>query len=236
VGCATHPSAHKSGTAAARQQVCTPGSYEVYGTAQVAYAGVVRSRAVALRSPDGGSLIARFGRIYQNGFPTVLGIFGARVDGSCAPVWFHVQLPMKPNGITGWVRASDLVLGSVNTRIVVDKSARRLTFFRGGRPVLTTRVAVGAPSSPTPAGRYYVDQKLIPSDPQGPYGPAAIGISAFSNVLTGWAQGGPIGIHGTDEPSSIGHNVSNGCIRLPNAVIKRLFPQVIAGTPVIIHP
>jgi lipoprotein-anchoring transpeptidase ErfK/SrfK len=60
-------------------------------------------------------------------------------------------------------------------------------------------------------------------------------VSAFSNVLTGWAQGGPIGIHGTDEPSSIGHFDSNGCIRVPNWVARRLFKLALAGTPVVIH-
>ncbi|HVW90838.1 MAG TPA: L,D-transpeptidase [Gaiellaceae bacterium] len=63
----------------------------------------------------------------------------------------------------------------------------------------------------------------------------AIGISAFSDVLTGWAQGGPVAIHGTDEPWSIGRPVSNGCIRLPNATLERLWPLAVAGTPVIIR-
>jgi lipoprotein-anchoring transpeptidase ErfK/SrfK len=74
----------------------------------------------------------------------------------------------------------------------------------------------------------------VPTDKQGPYGPGALGISAFSNVLTGWTQGGPIAIHGTDEPWSIGHAVSNGCIRLPNATLLRVFRMAVAGTPVII--
>ena len=62
-----------------------------------------------------------------------------------------------------------------------------------------------------------------------------MGISAFSNVLTGWAQGGPIAIHGTNEPWSIGKAVSNGCIRLPNRILRRLFPQALNGTPVLIR-
>ena len=75
------------------------------------------------------------------------------------------------------------------------------------------------------------------SDSDTPNWPtAAIGVSAFSNVLTGWAQGGPVAIHGTNEPWSIGHAVSNGCIRLPNATLKRVFRETLAGTPVIIHP
>ena len=57
----------------------------------------------------------------------------------------------------------------------------------------------------------------------------------FANVLTGWTQGGPIAIHGTNEPWSIGRAVSNGCIRVPNPVLRRLFKAVPAGTPVVIR-
>ena len=65
---------------------------------------------------------------------------------------------------------------------------------------------------------------------------AAIGISAFSNVLRSWRDGGPIGIHGTNETFSIGQPVSHGCIRLPNDVIIRLFAVTPLGTPVVIQP
>jgi lipoprotein-anchoring transpeptidase ErfK/SrfK len=54
-------------------------------------------------------------------------------------------------------------------------------------------------------------------------------------VLTHWAQGGPVAIHGTNEPWSIGHAVSNGCIRLPNATLSKLFARTPAGTPVVIR-
>ena len=75
----------------------------------------------------------------------------------------------------------------------------------------------------------------IPCAAGGPFGPGAVGISAFSDVLTGWAQGGPIAIHGTNEPWSIGKAVSNGCIRLPNVVLRRVFAQALNGTPVLIR-
>jgi len=81
-----------------------------------------------------------------------------------------------------------------------------------------------------------VNQRLVPTDTSGPFGPGAIGISAFSPVLTGWAQGGPVAIHGTNEPWSIGRAVSNGCIRLPNGTLTHLFKIVPPGTQVIIHP
>ncbi len=166
----------------------------------------------------------------------MFGVLGAIVRKDCSPEWYRVRLPQRPNGATGWVRAADVEVDTVHTRIVVDVSARRLTFFRNGRPRLTATVAVGSPATPTPTGTYYVNQRLVPSDTSGPFGPGAIGVSAFSDVLTGWAQGGPIAIHGTNQPSSIGHAVSNGCIRVRNDVLRRLFDASLSGTPVIIRP
>ena len=69
-------------------------------------------------------------------------------------------------------------------------------------------------------------------DPSGPYGWAAIGISAFSEVLHGWPQGGPVAIHGTNRPSLLGLPVSNGCIRVSNETVKRLWRLAPTGTPV----
>jgi len=204
------------------------------GRPNVAVAAIVHSSAVAYRRP-GEKPFARFGRVNVNGFPTVFRVLDVVRAPNCSARWYRVQLPIKPNGVTGFVRASAVGTGAVRSRVVVDLSAKRLTLYRRGRPVLRAPVAVGSSATPTPLGRYYVNQRLIPPDPGGPYGPAAIGISAFSNVLTGWAQGGPIAIHGTNEPWSIGHAVSNGCIRLHNDVLRRLFEATPAGTPVVIH-
>ena len=204
------------------------------GSPNVAVAAVVRSRALAYRRP-GARPFARFGRLNVNGFPTFFRVLSTLRGHDCAPHWFRVQLPIKPNGVTGYVRASAVETGRVRSRVVVDLSSKRLTLFRNGRRVLRTTVAVGSSATPTPTGRYYVNQRLIPSDPGGPFGPAAIGISAYSAVLTGWTQGGPIAIHGTNEPWSIGHAVSNGCIRVRNPVLRRLFKVTPAGTPVVIR-
>jgi lipoprotein-anchoring transpeptidase ErfK/SrfK len=204
------------------------------GTPNVAVAAIVHSIAVAYRRP-GAKPFARFGRVNVNGFPTVFRVLDVVRAPNCSARWYRVQLPIKPNGVTGYVRAAAVGTGPVGSRVVVDLSAKRLTLYRRGRPVLRAPVAVGSSATPTPLGLYYVNQRLIPPDPGGPYGPAAIGISAFSNVLTGWAQGGPIAIHGTNEPWSIGHAVSNGCIRLHNDVLQRLFKVTPAGTPVVIR-
>jgi lipoprotein-anchoring transpeptidase ErfK/SrfK len=214
---------------------CTAGELLPLGSAAQAYVGIAPHGAVALRTSR-RSVEARFGKLNVNGYQTVFGVLGAIVHADCTPAFYRVQLPIKPNGAIGYVRATSLELQTVPTRIVVDVSARRLTLFEHGRRALTATVAVGSPATPTPIGRFYVNQRLIPADTSGPYGPAAIGISAYSNVLTGWAQGGPVAIHGTDEPWSIGHAASNGCIRLPNATLSRLFKIAVAGTPVIIHP
>jgi lipoprotein-anchoring transpeptidase ErfK/SrfK len=212
-------------------RVCEDGALRPLGSARVTYAAVVRSRAVAFRRPGAGRL-AVFGRLNVNGVPTVLGIRGVVVDARCRPAWYRVQLPIRPNGIVGFVRARAVGVGRVRTRIVVDLSTRRVTLFRNGRKAIETTAAIGSSATPTPTGRFYVNQRLIPADPNGPFGPGAIGISAFSNVLTGWAQGGPIAIHGTNQPWSIGRAVSNGCIRVPNPVLRRLFGAALAGTPV----
>src|SRR5262245_4271408 len=213
---------------------CAEGSLRPLGSGRVTYAAVVTRRATAFRAP-GVRRLATFERLNANGVPTVLGVRGVVVDARCRARWYRVQLPMRPNGIVGYVGARAVGLGRVRTRIVVDLSARRVTLFRGGRRVLTTRAAIGSNSTPTPTGRFYVDQRLVPHDPGGPFGPGAIGISAVSNVLAGWTRGGPIAIHGTNQPWSIGHAVSNGCVRVPNAVLRRLFAAALAGTPVTIR-
>jgi hypothetical protein len=216
------------------RETCAEGSFRRLETSRVAYGAAVRTRTVAYVRPDGRQ-IARFGRLNVNRVPTVFGVVGEVLDGDCRPLWYRVKLPRKPNGVMGWVPAVDVTVQPVRSRIIVDLSERRVTLYRDGRRVLTTRAAIGSSSTPTPIGSYYVNQRLVPADPTGPFGPGAIGISAFSEVLTGWTQGGPIAIHGTNRPDLIGEAVSNGCIRVRNDVLRRLFAASISGTPVTIR-
>ncbi len=165
-------------------------------------------------------------------------VFGVRrvvLNEDCKIEWYRVWLPMRPNGSEGYVHADDVRLVRRDRRITIDLSDRELVLYREGEPVLRSTVAIGAPGTPTPTGRYYVNQRLIAGDPDGPWGPGALGISAFSDVLQEWIQGGPIAIHGTNDPSSIGHAVSHGCVRLPNDVLTKVFNSADAGTPVIIQ-
>ncbi|HET7137153.1 MAG TPA: L,D-transpeptidase [Gaiellaceae bacterium] len=227
------PKPKRAPAAPERPRQCTVAT-RTLGTPSVAYVGHAARGTIAYATP-GGRVVASFGAENVNGYPTFLGVLAER--GGCGVArWYRVQLPIRPNGATGWVRAADLDLEPIRARIEVDLSRRLLILFRGGRRVFSATVAIGSAATPTPIGRYYVNQRLVPDDPGGPFGPGAIGISAFSPVLTGWAQGGPVAIHGTNEPWSIGHAVSNGCLRLPNATLTRLFQVAVAGTPVVIHP
>jgi len=218
----------------AKSPACMEGSFQRLGSSRLAYAAIVRSQALVSRRP-GTHALATFEKLNANRVPTIFSIRGARVDATCKPSWYLVQIPKRPNGVTAWVSARQVDVAKVTTRIVVDLSEKRVTLYKGGKKILSSTAAIGAPQTPTPTGHFYVNQRLIPADKGGPFGPGAVGISAFSNVLTGWTQGGPIAIHGTNAPWSIGKAVSNGCIRIPNAALRKLFDQALSGTPVLIR-
>ena len=143
---------------------CAPGSVVSMRTMRVAYSATAQVPLHARRELTAHSGI-RFELRNANGAATVFGVLAARVDRSCRPTDYEVQLPIRPNGSTGWVRAADVHVRSVRTRIRVDLSKRRITLFRDGRAILVTTAAVGAPSTPTPTGHFYVNQRLLTAEP-----------------------------------------------------------------------
>ena len=153
--------------------------------------------------------------------------------------WLEVYLPVRPNGSTGWIRRDDVEISEHQYRIQLSISERRLVVFDGERVVMDAPIGVGTANTPTPGGVYYLKELLQPSRPDGFYGPYAYGLSGFSNVLDEYNGGdGVIGVHGTDEPTSIGREVSSGCIRLPNTAMLLLVEEIglPLGTPVVIQP
>lgn len=149
--------------------------------------------------------------------------------------WEQVYLPVRPDGSTGWVADRSLSLAWNPYSLEVHLARHELVLRRHGKVVSRFPAAVGRPSLPTPRGRYYLVELLKQPDPSGAYGPYAFGTSAFSHVLYSFGGGpGQIGIHGTNERSSIGHSVSHGCIRIPNRDIARLAAVLPLGTPVTI--
>ncbi len=152
-----------------------------------------------------------------------------RVDASGGR-WFHVRLPIRPNGALGWVRAPDVVTRALGERIEVDLSEHRLRRYDDRRLVVSLAVGTGASSTPTPTGRFFV-WASIPSNPLGPYGAYILGLSGFSRVIR---DGRRMAIHGTEDPSDSGRDVSEGCVRVYNAQLPAL-EDVPLGTPVWIH-
>jgi hypothetical protein len=162
----------------------------------------------------------------------VLVIGNRRMDGV---LWVRVRLAVLPNNTTGWVPRS--ALGGyqfIHTHLVVDLTRLSATLFSDRRAIFRAPVGVGKSEWPTPAGQFYVREKLTRfASPF--YGPLAFGTSARSSVLTDWPGGGFVGIHGTNEPQLLPGRVSHGCIRLRNADILRLARLMPVGTPITIR-
>jgi lipoprotein-anchoring transpeptidase ErfK/SrfK len=95
---------------------------------------------------------------------------------------------------------------------------------------------IGAPRTPTPLGTFFITDPVdLKSNPNGAYGAYALGLSGYSEVLFEFAGGpGQIAVHGTNNPSQVGQDISNGCIRVPNDIILQIADQAPLGTPVII--
>jgi hypothetical protein len=151
-------------------------------------------------------------------------------------IWLRVQLPIWPNGQEGWVAASDVGLSAPSERLVVDVSDRTLVRMRGRRVVARLPVGVGAAGTPTPPGRYVVWAKVRTGRPLSAYGSYILGLSGFSDAIdpSEWSGEPRLAIHGTADPSDAGRAVSNGCIRVPNALLRQV-RDVPMGTPVVIR-
>jgi L,D-transpeptidase catalytic domain len=132
-----------------------------------------------------------------------------------------------------WVTSDALGAGGVShARLVIDRRTLTATLERSGRVRFRARIGIGAPDTPTPAGRFYIRNTLTRyASPR--YGPVAFGTSAQSTA-TEWPGGGFIGIHGTNRPELLPGRVSHGCIRMANSDIVRLARQLRTGTPVVI--
>ena len=149
--------------------------------------------------------------------------------------WVRVRLPILPNNSTGWVQREDLgAMHAVDTHLVVDRRALTATLHRRGQTIFQTRVGIGQRRWPTPAGEFYIRNKLRGFDNPA-YGPIAFGTSGRSPVLTDWPGGGFIGIHGTNQPELLPGRVSHGCIRIENNAIRVLARLLPVGTPLTVR-
>ncbi|MBR8743890.1 L,D-transpeptidase family protein [Nocardiopsis sp. MG754419] len=150
--------------------------------------------------------------------------------------WLEVLLPMRPNGSTGWIESGDVEVTVTEFHVAIDMSEFTFTVTEGEEDLLTGPIGIGTGETPTPPGEYYFTELLKPSDPGGEYGAYAFGLSGHSDTLESFAGGpGQLGVHGTDDESGLGGEVSHGCIRVSNDDITWMAERLPIGTPVEIN-
>ena len=118
--------------------------------------------------------------------------------------------------------------------IVVSLEDRKLALLEDGQVKRVYPVAVGRASTPSPTGTFTIerrvtnptyshDGKVVPPGPGNPVGSRWMGLS-----IRGY------GIHGTNEPRSIGKAASHGCIRMARPDLEELYAQMHVGDTVVL--
>lgn len=126
---------------------------------------------------------------------------------------------------------------STEKRIAINIASRLLTVYEGNTKIDMYPVGVGTTATPTPVGNYAVQTMevnptwidpsntnvQIPSGPDNPLGYRWIGFN------------GTYGIHGTNRPDTVGGEVSNGCVRMHEGDVEKVYDMVHIGTPVSVY-
>jgi lipoprotein-anchoring transpeptidase ErfK/SrfK len=149
--------------------------------------------------------------------------------------WLRVMLPGRPNGSTGWITQRGTQKSITTWRVSIRTSTRAVRVYRRGQLVRSFAAVVGKPSTPTPNGRFFVEESILmpPGSAGAPY---ALALSARSNVLQEF-EGGPgqIAMHGVANLGGTpGTAVSHGCVRLAEADIRWLAARIAPGTRVTV--
>lgn len=202
-----------------------------------AYVAKVLRRAVVRARPadDARRVAVADDRTEYLGQGTRLMVVAARYDASGEP-WLRVQLPIRPNETTGWMRADRAVLSRTHWAVRVRLGERRLSVFHRGRVVRSVRVVVGARATPTPRGTFAIYEVAPQANRDGFTGPWALNLTGFSTVLESFGSGpGRVAIHGRGGASladPLGSARSHGCVRVDNRTIDWLRQRLAGGTPV----
>lgn len=164
----------------------------------------------------------------------ILPVIGTARDAS-GTSWLRVLLGGRPNGRSGWIKARLTAPATTGWAVRVDLSARRVIVHRDGRRARTFGAVVGASATPTPTGRFFVEEVVL-LDPREPGAPYALALSARSEVLQEFAGGpGQIAFHGTRNVGGLlGTAVSHGCVRLSTTAVRWMARYIGPGTPVTV--
>ena len=187
--------------------------------------------------PGGRRRVARLGPVtgWSHQAQTLLVLGSARHGGR---EWLQVRLPVRPNGVTGWILRSKALLGHTRRWLDLRLRDRRLTVYRDGRrSQLQRRRRRPGHADAARAGRGLRAQP--PAGRRGFLGPWALSLTALSDVLESYGGGpGRIAIHGRGGASlrdPLGSARSHGCVRIDNAAVTWLARRVPPGTPVRIR-
>jgi lipoprotein-anchoring transpeptidase ErfK/SrfK len=153
------------------------------------------------------------------------------------PGWLNVNVPLRPNGLTGWIKNTPEEIKTYATPfyVLIQLKRFRLTVCNAGRIIQQESAGIGLEANGlTPTGTFYMVDLIRPKGgPNGAYGPFAFGLSGFSESIFAFNGGdGRLGIHGTNDPSSLGRAKSHGCIRVSNAGITKMAKTLFLGSPV----
>ena len=167
-----------------------------------------------------------------DGFSSIYLLLRASWDAS-GQEWVELRIPGRPNGRTGWVERSALgPFHLTHLLLVVNRERLRMYLYDRGRRIWSAPVGVGKPSTPTPTGHFWIDERFQITDPSSGYYPYAFGTTDYS-TLTDWPGGGVVGIHGPYyDAQGIPGYISHGCIRLEVADDFWLAEHLKLGTPV----
>ena len=143
--------------------------------------------------------------------------------------------------LTAIILSVAIIFGSLTStaaaagkKIYINVASRLLLLYDGDKRLAMYPLGLGKASTPTPRGYYKIEEKVVnpswidPNDPE-----YEIPSGADNPLGYRWMQiFGNYGIHGTNRPESIGNYVSNGCIRMKEADVEKLYDAVEVGTPV----
>lgn len=152
--------------------------------------------------------------------------------------WVRVQLPMRPNQTSGWVRAETVQLSARRVRIEVHLGSRRLEVWRGRTRLASHPAGIGRPGTPTPVGRFAIQDpvRTLPAW-RGVYGAWTLTLTAHSPTLRTFMGGDAlVAIHGAGSGRSwrVGAASSYGCVILSEPALAAVARHAQAGTPVLI--
>jgi len=160
------------------------------------------------------------------GNPLVFLIVGSKGD------WLEVQVPARPNHQTGWIHRDDVTVEHHRWHAEVNATTNRLRVWEGDELKADTAVVAGTEYTPTPLGRFYINERQQ-QYPTSAYGSWILSTNGFSNALERFGGEVPIfALHGTPYAESVGQDLSNGCIRIPNPIVEMLATEMPLGTPV----